>query len=141
MANDPLNDPLAGPSRQALAAFANNRLGIDPSALIPPRPPSSGEVVFDQVVSAIQDFEGTLSAEEEIGTYLVNVPSAQVMHIEKVERRGREMIAFHGVNEHRKAMLLLQHCTQVNILLIALPKLHDTARRIWRMRWAGWTGG
>jgi len=87
-------------------------------------------VVFNQVAETIQAFEETLSAEEEVGARLVNVPGMQVMHITRVEPRGREMIAFHGANEHGKAMLLLQHCTQVNLLLTALPKLYDAARRI-----------
>lgn len=112
-----------------LAAMGRNPLP-NTASLLAPRSLSSSEVVFDQVADTLHAFEETLSAEEEIGAYLVNAPGAKVMHIERVERRGREMIAFHGVNEHGKTMLLLQHCTQVNILLTALPKLHDTARRI-----------
>jgi hypothetical protein len=40
------------------------------------------------------------------------------------------MLIFHGVNEHDKPVQLLQHVSQLNILLTALPKETEKPRRI-----------
>jgi hypothetical protein len=91
---------------------------------------SNSQIVFERISEAIKEFQFSLNDQEEVGIYLVSIPSGKPMHVERVEKRGPEIIAFHGVNEHGMPMLLLQHYTQTNLLLSALPKLGDTARRI-----------
>jgi hypothetical protein len=103
---------------------------VSAGSLVPRPPPSSGEVVFEHVIETIREFEKALTPEEEVGFFAVDVLGARQMHIVNVQRKGREMIAFHGVSEQGKPMLVLQHITQVSILLTALPKLREQARRI-----------
>jgi hypothetical protein len=37
---------------------------------------------------------------------------------------------FHGINEHKKPVRLVQHVSQVNVLFTALPKEQENPRRI-----------
>jgi hypothetical protein len=86
--------------------------------------------MHERIVKSIIDFEKHLSAEEEIGGRLVSAPSEGYFHIEDVGFWGPDMIIFHGTNQHGKPIQLLQHYSQLNVLLTALPKEKDQARRI-----------
>ena len=71
-----------------------------------------------------------MSDEEEIGLRLVATPDTSVMHIVDVGYWGPDMLIYYGENEHGKSMQLLQHYTQMSILLTAVPKVEEKARRI-----------
>ena len=78
----------------------------------------------------VNDFEARLSAEEEIGMRLVGTPGAGVMHVSDIGYWGPDMIMFYGENEHGKPMELIQHYTQVSLLLTAVPAESEPPRRI-----------
>jgi hypothetical protein len=85
---------------------------------------------YERIARQINDFESDLSDEEEIGLRLVATPDASVMHISDVGYWGPDMLIYHGENEHGKPMQLLQHYTQMSILLTAVPKAEEKPRRI-----------
>jgi hypothetical protein len=85
---------------------------------------------YERLVKQIQDFESGLSSDEEIGARLVGTPGAGVLHVEDAGYWGPDLLFFYGTNEHGKAVQLIQHYTQVNLLLTALPKEGPEPRRI-----------
>lgn len=85
---------------------------------------------YERIARQINDFEADLSDEEEIGLRLVATPDTSVMHIVDVGYWGPDMLIYYGENEHGKLMQLLQHYTQMSILLTAVPKVEDKPRRI-----------
>ncbi len=103
-----------------------------PDIVIPklstPQPPAIW--AYERIANQINDFEKDLSDEEEIGLRLVATPDASVMHIVDIGYWGPDMLIYHGENEHGKPMQLLQHYTQMSILLTAVPKAEEKARRI-----------
>lgn len=93
-----------------------------------PAPPA--QWAYERIARQINDFEQELSADEEIGLRLVATPDTSVMHIEDIGYWGPDMLIYHGKNEHGKPLQLLQHYTQMSILLTAVPKAHDKPIRI-----------
>lgn len=93
-----------------------------------PGPPA--QWAHERIARQINDFEQELSDQEEIGLRLVATPDTSVMHINDVGYWGPDMLIYYGTNEHGKPMQLLQHYTQMSILLTAVPKMHDEPLRI-----------
>lgn len=93
-----------------------------------PDPPA--QWAYERIARQINDFEANLSDEEEIGLRLVATPDTSVMHIVDVGYWGPDMLIYYGENEHGKPMQLLQHYTQMSILLTAVPKVDEKPRRI-----------
>lgn len=85
---------------------------------------------YDRIAQQIADFEGSLNDEEEVGLRLIATPDASVMHISDVGYWGPDMLIYHGSSTEGSAMQLLQHYTQMSILLTAVPKMNEVATRI-----------
>lgn len=96
----------------------------------PPKIVHSAEAMFHQIAKQIAEFEEQLDENEDVGAILVSGPCNATFHIVGLEYRGRDLIVFRGINEHKKAIQLLQHVAQINVLLTALPKESEKANRI-----------
>ena len=93
-----------------------------------PDPPA--QWAYERIARQINDFEKDLTDDEEIGLRLVATPDTSVMHIDDIGYWGPDMLIYHGKNEHGKPMQLMQHYTQMSILLTAVPKVEEKANRI-----------
>jgi hypothetical protein len=110
----------------------------DGPAVLPMTPPGSEEHAsdspaqwaFDRIAHQIRNFEDRLSDDEEIGLRQVAAPNQSLMHIEDIYYWGPDMLIYYGRNEEGKPMQLLQHYTQMSILLTAVPKTRDEPIRI-----------
>jgi hypothetical protein len=78
----------------------------------------------------IKEFEGNLDAEHEVGMCLAMGPTGHAFHLENIGSWGPDMIILDGRDPEGKPVQLLQHYTQVSLLLTALPRVHEPARRI-----------
>jgi hypothetical protein len=102
---------------------------IDATRLIPtPRNPA--EMAHKRLGEQIAEFEASLSPEEEVGAILIGAPGGLVFHMTQVYHINMDLLVFEGLNEHGKPLRLVQHVTQLSILLAALPKLSAEPRRI-----------
>ena len=87
--------------------------------------------MYERLVKRIIAFEKELSPIEEIGARLVATPGPDsVLQVEDVSYWGPNMIMFIGTNEHGRKVELIQHYTQLSLLLTALPTQRDEPRRI-----------
>jgi hypothetical protein len=86
--------------------------------------------MYERLAKRIIDFEKELASDEEIGGRFVAAPNEGVFHIEDISYWGPDMIMFEGVNQHGKKVELLQHYSQMTVLLTAIPKIADEPRRI-----------
>lgn len=80
------------------------------------------EWAFVRLSRLIQDFEAKLDENHEIGATIVNGPGDGAFHMRDVGFWGPDLILFMGVNEHGKPIRLIQHYTQLNVMLTAMPK-------------------
>src|SRR5882672_308814 len=85
-----------------------------------PRPHNPAESMYERIVRSIAEFEEGLDESQEIGLRLVNFGS-ETFHIEDVGFWGMDLLKFYGRNSQGKPIELLQHISQISILLVAVP--------------------
>lgn len=109
---------------------------IDLSALRP-RPvvlPESmtnpAQWAYERIVKSIVAFEEKLDTEHEIGARLVSFGSGEIIYIDDVGYWGPDIIIFYGANVENQPVELLQHISQISVLLVAVKKQAENARRI-----------
>ena len=88
------------------------------------------EWMHERIVRSINDFENELDQDHEVGARLVSFGSTISFHIADVGYWGPDIITFYGVDEQGQAVQLIQHTNQLSVLLIAVKKQQQKARRI-----------
>jgi hypothetical protein len=86
--------------------------------------------MHERLGNYIKDFEAQLDFEHEIGARLVSFGQAITFHIQNVGYWGPDIISFDGVNSEGERVQLIQHTSQLSVLLIAMKKLDENPRRI-----------
>lgn len=85
---------------------------------------------YERLVDYINDFEKELDDEHEIGARLVSFGSTITFHIQDIGYWGPDIISFTGVDDNSQRVKLIQHTSQLSVLLIAVTKTEEKARRI-----------
>lgn len=85
------------------------------------------EWAFVRLSKLMQDFEANLKKDEEIGAIVVGLPGDGTMQIVDVGFWGPDLIMFFGRNVDGKPVRLIQHYTQLNVVLSAVKKPEDQA--------------
>lgn len=90
------------------------------------------EWAFVRLSKLIQDFESNLDEDSEVGARIASGPGDAAFSIRDLGFWGPDFILFMGVNGAGRPIRLVQHYTQVNVLLSAMPKSvpEEPARRI-----------
>ncbi|MXW50233.1 MAG: hypothetical protein F4X81_09490 [Gammaproteobacteria bacterium] len=97
---------------------------------IPTSIENSAKWMHERVVRSINSFEEQLDQEHEVGARLVNFGLEMTFHIEDVGYWGPDIITFYGMDQEGNNVELLQHISQLSVLLVALKKVRDEPRRI-----------
>ena len=82
------------------------------------------------LVRMIDDYEKSLSDQEEIGGRIVGAPGEGSFHIDDIGFWGPDLIMFYGKNNQGRPIRLIQHYTQLSVLLTSMPKVKEQPRRI-----------
>jgi len=87
---------------------------------------------YERLMKYIQDFEQDLDSEHEVGARFTGDGNGKMFHIQNVGYWGPDIVVFNGVypDDNNTRVQLIQHYTQLNVLLIAAPKIEETARRV-----------
>lgn len=93
---------------------------------------SPAEWAFARMSRLIQDFESKLDPSQEVGAKVVGSPGDGVFRIEDLGFWAPDLILFYGKNSFGKPVRLMQHYTQINLMLSSEPKesAEEPARRI-----------
>jgi len=94
------------------------------------RPPNLAEYAVKAIYEEIADFEASLDSDHEIGMPVVGGPAGLCVHVREVYRFGSDKLVFVGVDSDHKPVRLIQHLTQLNLLMLAAPKMGPAAVRI-----------
>jgi hypothetical protein len=86
--------------------------------------------MHERLMRQIAEFEASLNSEEEVGARLVSAAGEPPFHIENVSYWGPDMLMFQGKNADGRPVMLLQHYTQLSVLLVAMRKQRAEPRRI-----------
>jgi hypothetical protein len=85
---------------------------------------------YERLMNYIKEFEAELDDDHEIGARLVSFGQNVTFHIEDIGYHGPDMITFDGRTETMEKVQLIQHISQLSVLLIVVNKQHAKARRI-----------
>lgn len=97
---------------------------------LPSSATNSAKWTYERLVDYINDFEKELDDEHEIGARLVSFGSTITFHIQDIGYWGPDIISFTGVDDNSQRVKLIQHTSQLSVLLIAVTKTEEKARRI-----------
>lgn len=93
-------------------------------------PPNMAEYAVKAIYEEIADFEATLDADHEIGMPIVGGPAGLCVHVREVYRFGTDKLVFVGIDADQNPVRLIQHLSQLNLLMLAAPKIGAVAVRI-----------
>lgn len=99
-----------------------------------PAPPTAevnpAQWTFERLVLQIRSFEEILDADHELALQFAAAGAPLIIGPDDISYWGPDMIIFTGRNPDGDRVRLIQHITQLSILLTAVPKRQKTARRI-----------
>jgi hypothetical protein len=93
------------------------------------RPFDPAAWMHQRLVNQIVEFEKNLGPDHEIGGRFVEGPGSEPLHISNVASWGPDMVLFMGQFPDGRRFELMQHYSQVSVLLVAVPKLTDDPPR------------
>ena len=88
------------------------------------------EWTYERLKNYIKDFESELDNDHEIAARLVSFGQSLTFHIEDMGYYGPDIITFYGKNDKNEPVQLIQHTSQLSVLLVAVKKQADQPRRI-----------
>lgn len=107
-----------------------------------PEDKSPARWAYERMVQYIRNFEAQLNANEEVAMGFAG-SDAGVVSIEGLGYYDPDILTFYGRDEEGMKTQLVQHLTQLSVILRAVPKVAPEipARRIGFHLAPGWTGG
>lgn len=75
----------------------------------------------------IRSFEASLDDQHEVGVRLVSFGQATVFHLQEVASYDPSLIAFRGYTDKDEPVELIQHVSQISILLMKLSRIDLSA--------------
>lgn len=86
--------------------------------------------VLDRLLRWIGEFESELDDSAEVGARLVSYGDVFTMHLTDISYWSPQLVRFAGFDAEGRPMQVIQHVSQINLLLLKLPALGDTPIRI-----------
>ena len=94
---------------------------------IPPKiitNPNWTSEIYKGMVKWIKDFENTVDENHEVGARLVNFGQTIQFYLDTIEYCASPLMLFKGTMDTGQAVELIQHVSQISILLTKLPRQH-----------------
>jgi hypothetical protein len=103
---------------------------------------SPAQWAYERLILYIRNFEAQLDATEEVAMGFTG-GEAGVLQIEGVGFFDPDLVTFYGRDEEGMKTQLIQHVSQLNVMLRAVPKMapEEPPRRIGFQLMQGWSGG
>lgn len=84
---------------------------------------------YERLILYIQKFEEGLDKDQEVGMGFAG-SDAGALHIQGMGFFAPDLVTFYGADQGGAKTQLVQHVSQLNVMLKAVPKLDDQPRRI-----------
>ncbi len=88
------------------------------------------DAFYDRLISIIIDFEKNLKSDEEVGARLVSIGETIIIHIDDLGYWNPSLIYFYGRDNNDREVQLVQHVSQISVLLIKVPRTNLERERI-----------
>lgn len=91
-------------------------------------------ILFNSLMEQVRTFETTLNKDEEIAAYLSSFGAQILVQIEEISFLDPYLIVFKGLNTaNGKPVRLVQHTSQLSVLLTAFPRKPAETRPVRRI--------
>lgn len=111
-------------SREVHCGPVQTPLTLPPALLETSRSKSPAQWAYERIINYIRNFEAQLDAEHEIGLGMVG-GGAGSLKIKGLGYFDPDLITFYGETERGDRTQLIQHVSQLNVMLVAAPKQAD----------------
>jgi Family of unknown function (DUF6173) len=110
----------------------NEILGVRPAGApaAPPPDRNPAEWMYERIARQIIDFEKRLSVDEEVGGRFVAAPREGDFRIKDIDYWNPDMLIFEGTDADGRPIQLLQHYSQLSMVLCAVRKNKDSGPKI-----------
>ncbi|MEO6298696.1 MAG: DUF6173 family protein [Paracoccaceae bacterium] len=107
-----------------------------------PKAKSPAQSAYERVILYIRNFEKHLNADQEVAIGFAG-SDAGILQIEGLGFFDPDILTFYGRDENGTKTQLIQHVSQLSVMLHARPKADpdDEPRRIGFRLSSGWSGG
>jgi len=103
---------------------------IDPAILMDSHPAKMRQIAeanlasefYSRLAEWISNFDASLDPEYEVGVRLVNFGQTLVFHLAGMGYSNPSLITFNGVTDNGEPVELIQHVSQLSVLLMKLPR-------------------
>ncbi|MDO8804808.1 MAG: DUF6173 family protein [Elusimicrobiota bacterium] len=92
------------------------------ATIAPPINPDFASEFYSRLTKWIGDFDKELEPQYEVGLRLVNFGQTFTFHLESIGYWNPSLISFHGTTDKGEPVELIQHVTQISILLMKVPR-------------------
>lgn len=103
---------------------------LSPSSLIPDSELNPAKWAYERIAKSIIAFEKELDPDEEVGARLVSFGGNEVIHIDDLGYWGPDFVKFYGRTSDDRNVELIQHISQVSVMLVAVKTEDESAKRI-----------
>lgn len=86
--------------------------------------------ILEHLMRRVEKFQRNLKESEEIGLQLANFGLAAQIHIRQIGYKNPNLIEFQGIDADENEVVLIQHISQLNFMLIALKPIEEKPYRI-----------
>ena len=97
----------------------------DRNRLIDLRNPHLADVIYENLMEEIIDFQNDLDENHEVGVLLASFGSSVLMNVTELGYQNPDMLFFYGYVNGNEARLI-QHVSQLNFLLMSVEKEDKT---------------
>lgn len=104
------------------------------------KPKGPAAVAHGRLVAQIRAFEADLDPEHEIAMGFAGGEAGTLL-IAGIGFHDPDILTFFGVDEDGQKTQLIQHVSQLSVILRAVPRTEDPPRRIGFRLQNGWQGG
>ena len=114
-------------------------LSTEPEEILPPPIAYSySDTQFEIIKKHILDFQASLDNGHDVGLMLTNFGKSMLMEVTEIGYEESVLMVFRGYVNGNKATLI-QHISQLNFLLTAIPKAPDKPRNTigFTAKWGG----
>jgi hypothetical protein len=85
---------------------------------------------LERVTPLIQSFQASIGDDVEVGISVVGSGSAAPFRLRAINVSDPDILIFDGVDDNGNVVQLLQHYSQMALMLVAVPKLEERPFRI-----------
>lgn len=101
---------------------------MDIPKIQPIRNGNLADAFYERLIESIVDFEKALNADEEVGVRLVSFGETIIIHIDDLGYWNPSLVYFFGRDNNNREVQLIQHVTQISVLLMKVPRINNRER-------------